>query len=59
MLFFTTVSVGKGAVCQDRAYFGLDGESAGGKGQQVTLGYLQEYHTYTIPHAGQLQYGLI
>ncbi len=32
MLIFTTVSVGKGAVCQDRAYFGLDGESAGGKG---------------------------
>ena len=30
--FFTTVKVGKGAVCQDRAYFGLDGESAGGNG---------------------------
>jgi hypothetical protein len=59
MLIFTTVSVGKGAVCQDRAYFGLDGESAGGKGQQVTLGYLQEYYTYIMPHVDPLRYGLI
>ena len=37
MHFFTTVQVGKGVVCQDRAYLGLDGESAGGNGYEETL----------------------
>ena len=29
---------------------GLDGESAGGKGPEVTLGYQEEYQTYIILH---------
>ena len=36
-LFFTLVNCGKGVVCQDRAFWGLDGESAGGNGRAVTL----------------------
>ena len=51
-LFFTTSNVGKGAVCRDRAYFGLDGESAGGKGREGTHGYLEEYLCHIIPHVG-------
>ena len=31
--FFTRLHRGKGAVCQDRAFLGLDGESAGGNGK--------------------------
>jgi hypothetical protein len=30
--FFTTLNVGKGAVCKFAGNFGLDGESAGGNG---------------------------
>ena len=33
MLFFTTVHVGKGAVCQDRAYSGLGRRVGGWEGR--------------------------
>ena len=41
MLFFTVFDTGKGAVCKFAGNFGLDGESAGGNGTEVTLnGYI-------------------
>ena len=39
--FFTVFDTGKGAVCKFAGNFGLDGESAGGNGTEVTLnGYI-------------------
>ena len=39
--FFTVLDTGKGAVCKFAGIFGLDGESAGGNGTEVTLnGYI-------------------
>ncbi len=41
MLFFTTVQVGKGAVCQDRAFWGSGVGRRVGMGERKPFGFLE------------------